>query len=116
MFSPVHHRPVRDASAILDVINAVTVPTSDKKEHYTALRGNEKLPETSIVKMINALEIEEFIPAKIAILLKLNWHDRDFCSALLSNIVADLRDKRGAISPRLADHILDKIEKGLILP
>lgn len=113
MSPPIQDRPIRDVHSILHTMNAVAIPTADKDAHYKVLRGNDKLADSQVLRMINGLEIEDFIPAKIAILLKLNWEDKDFSSALLSNIVADLRDGRKVISRKLADHILGKIDQGI---
>lgn len=105
-------RPVSDAAVLLDSINAASFPIADQKENYRQLSGNERLADSFTLKMINAFEIEGFIPPRMAILLKLNWEDKDFASALLSNIVAELRDGRKGISKKLADHMLSKIDKG----
>ena len=55
-----------------------------------------------------AVDIEGFIPAKIAIVLKNEWHDTIFCKAILANIASDLRD-RDVISLGLYENLYSKI-------
>ncbi len=96
--------------AILEDINARHIP-SHQERGYDELKTKDSLPSSEALKMINSLEIEEFIPAKAAILLKLNWADVDFSQAILCNIVANLRDTRGLISENLANFILGEIDR-----
>ena len=96
------------ASEIIDDINADFIHVRYTDKNYRAMRSEDQLPNTQILRMINGLEIEGFIPVKMAILLKLNWGDIHTSSALLASFVADLREKE-IISHMLAEFILNKI-------
>ena len=109
MASPITQQRPLTAPQIIDEINPRVIGPSFTDANTQAMRGEDLLANTQILRMINGLEIEGFIPLKMAILLKLNWRDVGTSSALLANFVAELRGK-GAISPMLAGFILDKID------
>ncbi len=104
--------PLAKVTQTLQKINADYIEPTYQAANYQAMRAEDLLADTSTLKMINGLEIEGFIPVKMAILLKLNWEDTDTASALLSNCVVDLRDTKKIISEALATFILDKIDEG----
>ncbi|MCX6991468.1 MAG: hypothetical protein NTX49_10500 [Chlamydiae bacterium] len=111
MASPITQQRPLTATQIIDEINPQVIGPSYTEANTRAMRGEALLPNTQILRMINGLEIEGFIPVKMAILLKLNWRDVGTSSALLANFVAELRGK-GSISAMLAGFILDKIDGG----
>jgi hypothetical protein len=94
----------------LNEINAASIEAVPVENRYVQLKSNDQLADSRVLRMINGLEIEEFLPAKIAILLKLNWNDLDFSSALLSRIVQHCRGK-GQISHELAEHMLNTMRQ-----
>ena len=101
---------LRRADQILTTMSSGPVAAPDLEEPYKLLSGNMSLADTQVLRMINSMEIEEFFPARLAILLKLNWNDIDFSKSILSGFIQDLRD-RGVngrqISVRYATHLLD---------
>ena len=109
MTSPIIQQKPLIALQIIDEINPHVRGPSYKEENYRAMRAEDRLADTKTLAMINALEIEGFIPVKMAILLKLNWADIGTSAALLANFVADIREKQ-IITPMLADFILNKID------
>src|SRR5690348_3421315 len=99
-------RPV-DARSILDDINAEPVQAVVDADRYAALKSGTIISSNWTQNLITGLQIEGFMPAKIAILMKYNWHDTEFISSLLSGLIVDLRDNRHVISPQLARKLLD---------
>ncbi len=80
---------------------------------HSAASKKDRLPNTSILRMINGLEIEDFISVKTAILLRLYWDEPSTASALLSNCVVVLRDsEKKIINQTIANFIIGKINQG----
>jgi hypothetical protein len=108
--TPVPTSLAQRAIGSLDSINAASISAGPSEDRYVQLKSNDQLADSRVLRMINGLEIEEFLPAKIAILLKLNWNDMDFSSALLSRIVQHCREKN-QISHELAEHMLNTVRQ-----
>lgn len=98
--------------AILEEINAACMPAVDAPiEAYAPLKSSDSLPDTHVLRLINGLEIEEFVPAKVAILLKLSWSDFEATNAILNNIIASLRDS-GKISAEFSNILFQRVVDG----
>ncbi|MBM3208544.1 MAG: hypothetical protein FJZ57_08125, partial [Chlamydiae bacterium] len=101
---------IQEPNRILNVIADNSIIAVNDDNYFASLKTSSILSDTQMLRMINVLEVEKFIPSRVAILLKLNWDDRDYASAILSNIASDLHYQKKTISRELFDFIYYKIE------
>ncbi len=66
--------------------------------------------QTPLLRLLNALECEGYVPPKVAAFLKNNLQDRSFAASLLTKTIEHLGE-RGMISLRMKNHLFDKIQK-----
>lgn len=102
------------AESCLDRINAVSMCAADAPQDagvYDLLKSSDAIADSHVLRLINGLEIEEFIPARVAILLKLSWNDYDVSTSILSNVIAGMRD-REKISDAFSETMFSMLQNG----